>query len=86
MRKHIAEFYKKEDSQKVILKTINDCFFLNNKIYKSDYNEELFLTQSGAISMITGENTIMRSKQNIIIANTKQMIKVMQHRANKMKN
>lgn len=41
-QKELSDFFKKEEAQKVILRVINDCFFMNNALYKSDYNEEYY--------------------------------------------
>jgi hypothetical protein len=35
---HLNNFSKKDASQKAVLKIINDCFFLNNSLYKSDFS------------------------------------------------
>jgi hypothetical protein len=41
-RQYLADLGKREESQKHILRAINDSFFLNNKLYKSDFNEDFF--------------------------------------------
>jgi hypothetical protein len=50
---HIYDFSKKEDSQKAILRALNNSFFLNNNLYKSDFNEEYFNKQTGVTCMQT---------------------------------
>jgi len=44
---HLTDFYKKEESQKALLRAINESFFNNNLMYKSDFNEEYFNKQTG---------------------------------------
>ena len=41
------DFGKNDASQKTVLRSLNDAFFLNNRLYKSDFNEDYFLKQSG---------------------------------------
>ena len=52
------------------MRVINDSFFNNNLLYKSDFNEEYFYRQTG-ITCIQTKDTVFNSKQQIIIANTK---------------
>eukprot|EP00347_Sterkiella_histriomuscorum_P013779 403363397 len=82
--KDLTDFSKKEEAQKLILRIINDCFFMNNSLYKSDFNEEYYQKQSG-VSVVQTQNTVFGSKQQLIIANTKQMINVMKNKMIKIK-
>lgn len=36
------EYHKKEESQKIVLRSLLDAVFLNNKLYKSDFNDFYF--------------------------------------------
>lgn len=42
LRSNLYDFPKKEAAQKAVLKAINDSIFINNRLYKSDFNEEYF--------------------------------------------
>ncbi|CDW82512.1 wd g-beta repeat-containing protein [Stylonychia lemnae] len=84
-RQSLTDFSKKDEAQKIILRVINDSFFNNNLMYKSDFNDEYFYRQTG-VTVIQTSDTIFRSKQQIIIANTKQIINVMRHKMQKIKN
>ena len=84
-QRQLGEFSKKEDAQKIILRVINDTFFMNNALYKSDFNEEYYHRQSG-VTVLQTRDTVLGSRQQIIIANTKQMINVMKNKLLKIKN
>ncbi len=70
VKSHLYDFQKKEDSQKVLLKSINESFFLNNTLYKSDFNEDYFTQQSGVTCLQT-KPSVFGSKQQIILTSTK---------------
>jgi hypothetical protein len=73
IREYLSDFNKSEESQRKILRAINDAFFMNNRLYKSDFNEELFTKQSG-VTCLTTHSTVFGSKQQIVIGSTKHMI------------
>ena len=66
------------------MKAVNDSFFINNRLYKSDFNEDYFTRQSG-VTCIQSQESIFSSKQHIVIANTKQMLTVLKHKMHKIK-
>lgn len=49
---------------------------MNNRIYKSDFNEELFEKQAG-VTCMKGAN-IFGERQDLLIANGKQILKIFQ--------
>ena len=79
LKNNLYDFSKKEPAQKAVLRAINDSFFINNKLYKSDFNEEYFSRQSG-VTCLSTDKTIFNSRQHIVIANTKAMINVMRQK------
>lgn len=40
---HFHEFEKQEESQKMVLRALNQAYFYNNKLYKSDFNNDYFM-------------------------------------------
>ena len=42
LKSNLYDFPKKEAAQKAVLKALNDSIFINNRLYKSDFNEEYF--------------------------------------------
>jgi hypothetical protein len=83
--KHLADFTKKEASQKVLLRAFNNSFFINNKLYKSDFNEDYYTRQCG-VTTVHSAPSIFGSSQHIVIANTKQMNQVLKHKMQKIKS
>ena len=39
-KNHLSDFAKKEESTKIALKSINEAFFIGNKLYKSDFSQD----------------------------------------------
>lgn len=62
VKDHISDFGKKEESQKELLRVINDSFFYNNLQFKSDFKEEYFNLQTGVTCMET-KQTVFNAKQ-----------------------
>mmetsp|Transcript_39544 Transcript_39544/g.38049 ORF Transcript_39544/g.38049 Transcript_39544/m.38049 type:complete len:174 (+) Transcript_39544:2563-3084(+) len=82
--KHEFKKLKKDDEAlKETLRQINHAFFLNNRLYKSDFNQDLYERQNG-VSVINSDATFCNSRQQILIANTKKMISVMNNKASKI--
>jgi hypothetical protein len=42
LRSLLKEFFVKDNNKKEVIIAINDMFNLNDKLYKSDFNEEMF--------------------------------------------
>lgn len=85
LRENLIDFFKKEEAMKSVMRVVNDCFFKNNLMYKSDFNHKYFNKQTG-VTCIQTEKTVFKSKQQIIISSTKHMIGVMKNRMQKIKN
>jgi hypothetical protein len=65
IKPHIHEFIKNQgnsDSAKAILKALNDSFFLNSSLYKSDFNQHYFERQNGVVNFTT-QKTFCGSEQ-----------------------
>jgi hypothetical protein len=50
------------DSQRIIIRALNEAVYLNNKIYQSDFDEDLYAKTSGATCITTADNTFLGSK------------------------
>lgn len=67
-----------------VIRALNDALFLNNRLYKSDFNEDYFTQQTGVTCLTTAPKTLFGSRQqNLVIANTKQMLKILQTKMGK---
>jgi hypothetical protein len=56
IKPQIHEFLKNQanpESAKSILKALNDSFFINNTLYKSDFNQHYFERQNGVVNLTT---------------------------------
>lgn len=76
---HFHEFNKYEQSQKTVLRILNQAFFQDSKLYKSDYNNNYFMKQTGASSLTTNA-TFCGSKQQIIMVDVKQTLSIMKQK------
>ena len=79
MRKHIQAVQsgkpeEVEESQMKVICSLNRAYYLNNKLYRSDFGQDYFEQQAGTTVV---QGTLLGSQQNIVIASGKQIIRIM---------
>ena len=52
---HFNDYHKKEESQRVVLRLLLQQCFINNKLYKSDFNDTYFEKQNGVTNFVSQE-------------------------------
>lgn len=67
-----------DESQREVIFAINEAYYMGNRLYKSDFAADYFDKQAGSTCLQSSPGTFLRSKQDIVIANGKQMIKLIQ--------
>ena len=50
------------ESQRIMIKAVNEAVYLNNQLYQSDFNQEYFTKQSGVTCISTHPKAILGSK------------------------